>query len=182
MTEDPVKLYVLVMAILLCVLSYVAWSSYRDAEAYEAAIARAPQEAKRLKQLASEVKGLVDQLGESKMREGERSLIDGVLKRKGIPYSAFDTDTPPIGRGIKGREKRFKVSFGSGKASPPLSREQIVLFCQAVEAESRGILKTIDLKLSRKSGDGAPEPGQDGAVTGDRYSGEVVFGLRVVEQ
>ena len=41
MTEDPVKLYVVVMTILLAVLGFVAYTSYQEAEAYEAAADRA---------------------------------------------------------------------------------------------------------------------------------------------
>ena len=61
MTEDPVKLYVIVMAILLCVLGYVAWDSYQQAYAFEAAIDRAPREAEQMQDLVAEVKALVKQ-------------------------------------------------------------------------------------------------------------------------
>ena len=81
MTEDPVKLYVIVMAILLCVLSYVAYDSWQQASAYEAAINRAPREAEQMKALASEVKALVEQIAKSELRDGgEKVLIERVEK------------------------------------------------------------------------------------------------------
>ena len=112
MTEDPVKLYVIVMAILLCVLSYVAIDSWKQANAFEAALDRAPREAEKMRQLASEVKGLVEQLQRSGLREGgERVLVERVQKDLGIVPSKFDTDPAPIGRGIRGKEKRVTVDF-----------------------------------------------------------------------
>ncbi len=182
MTEDPVKLYVIVMAILLCVLSYVAYSSYQEARAYEAALERAPEEAEQMRQLASDVKALVDQLARSGLKDGgERVLVERVEKSMGIVRSGFDTDPAPIGRGVKGKEKRVKIDFGGGRASPPLSRQQLVKFCEAVERDSSGIVKTIEIKLNRATGEGMQEPGKEEKVTGDKYKATIVFGLRVVE-
>lgn len=183
MTEDPVKLYVIVMAILLCVLSYVAIDSWKQANAFEAALERAPQEAEKMRQLASDVKALVDQLGRSGMRESnfERLLVERMLKKFDITYSNYNTDPAQIGRGIKGREKRVKIDFGGGRTSPPLTRDKIVRFCESVERESNGIVRTIEVRLSRATGEGMPAAGQSEQVVGERYKGTLIFGLRVVE-
>jgi hypothetical protein len=183
MTEDPVKLYVIVMAILLCVLSYVAYDSWKQASAFEAAIERAPKEAEQMRQLASDVKALVEQLAKSGLKDGgERVLVERVQKSMGIVHSGFDTDPAQIGRGVRGREKRVKIDFGGGRTSPALSRQQVVKFCEAVERDSSGIVKTIEIQLNRATGEGLPDPGkEDGKVTGDKYKGTIVFGLRVVE-
>ncbi|MFI5403373.1 MAG: hypothetical protein ACHQ1G_10580 [Planctomycetota bacterium] len=182
MTEDPVKLYVIVMAILLCVLSYVAYDSWKQASAFEAAIERAPQEAEQMRVLASDVKALVDQLAKSGLRDGgERVLVERVKNSMGIAHSGFNTDPAPIGAGIKGRERRVKVDFGGGRSSPPLSRQQVYKFCEAVERDSSGIVKTIEIKLNRASGEGMPDPGKEEKVTLDKYKGTIIFGLRVVE-
>ena len=165
MTEDPVKLYVIVMAILLCVLSYVAYDSWKQASAFEAALDRAPDEAEQMRQLASDVKALVER----------------VQKSMGIISSRFDTGPAPIGRGVKGEEKRVTIDFGGGRTSPALSRQQVVKFCEAVERDSSGIVKTIEIRLNRATGEGLPDPGkEDGKVTADKYKGTIVFGLRVV--
>jgi hypothetical protein len=182
MTEDPVKLYVIVMAILLCVLSYVAYDSYKQAHAYEAALERAPLEAKQMKVLATDVRGLVDQLSQSELKQGKKILIERVERAMHIPHSSLDNQTPPLGGGIKGREDRYIFEFGSGKSSPPQTRQTIAKFCEQVEIDSRGILKTIEIKLTRVSGEGMPEPGKDEKITGDTYRGTIVFGVRVVEQ
>ncbi len=182
MTEDPVKLYVIVMAILLCVLSYVAYDSWRQASAYEAALERAPEEAEQMRQLASEVKALVDQLAKSGLRDGgERVLVERVQKTMGITPSQFRTDPAPIGRGIKGVEKRVTIDFGGGRTSAPLPRDKVFRFCESVERESSGIVKTIEVKLSRATGEGSSDPGKEDKVIGERYKGTIIFGLRVVE-
>ena len=182
MTEDPVKLYVIVMAILLCVLSYVAYDSWKQASAFEAALDRAPDEAEQMRQLASDVKALVEQLAKSGLKDGgERVLVERVQKSMGIISSRFDTGPAPIGRGVKGEEKRVTIDFGGGRTSPALSRQQVVKFCEAVERDSSGIVKTIEIKLNRATGEGLPDPGkEDGKVTADKYKGTIVFGLRVV--
>jgi hypothetical protein len=182
MTEDPVKLYVIVMAILLCVLSYVAYDSYKQAAAFEAAINRAPREAEQMKQLASEVKALVDQIAKSELRDGgEKVLIERVEKTMNMTRSQYGSDTVPIGRGIKGKEKRFTYDYGGGRGSPPLRRNEVAKFCESVERASGGIVKTIELVLRRATGDGAPEVGKTEKVTDDRYKAKIVFGLRVVD-
>lgn len=183
MTEDPVKLYVIVMAILLCVLSYVAIDSWKQANAFEAALERAPEEAEQMRLLAADVKALVDQLARSGARESgfERILVERVEKAQGITHSGFDTDPAPIGRGIKGREKRVKVDFGGGRTSQPLTRDKVIRFCEQVERDSNGIVKTIEIRLNRASGEGSPDPGKEERVVGEKYKGTIIFGLRVVE-
>jgi len=182
MTEDPVKLYVIVMAILLCVLSYVAWDSYQQAHAFEEALDRAPKEAEQMRHLASEVKALVDQLARTDLTKGsEKVLIERVERSLGISHSGFEPEIASIGRGIKGKEKRFIIDFGSGKSSPPLTRQRVKDFCEGVERASGGIVKTIELRLSRATGEGMLEPGKEERVVGEMYKGRVVFGLRVVD-
>jgi hypothetical protein len=183
MTEDPVKLYVIVMSILLCVLSYVAIDSWKQASAFEAALERAPEEAEKMRQLAADVKALVDQLARSGLRETgfERVLVERMEKKHEITHSGYGTDPAPIGRGIKGTEKRVKIDFGGGRASPPLTRDKIVRFCESVERESNGIVRTIEIRLSRATGDGMAAAGMSEQVSGERYKGTVIFGLRVVE-
>jgi hypothetical protein len=183
MTEDPVKLYVIVMAILLCVLSYVALDSYKQAHALEAAIQRAPREAEEMRQLASEVNALVNQIAKSELKEAggqEKVLVERVEKNMRLTRSGYESDTIPIGRGVKGNERRFKFDYGTGRNSPPLDRQQIGRFCEAVERASGGIIKTIELGLRRATGEGLPEPGKVDKVTDDRYKATIVFGLRVV--
>ena len=73
MTEDPVKLYVVVMAILVGVLGFVANTSYKQASAFEQAIAEAPQEAEKFREISASVTGLINQL--------KRSKLTGLLSR-----------------------------------------------------------------------------------------------------
>ncbi|HEX5137594.1 MAG TPA: hypothetical protein VFY93_11510 [Planctomycetota bacterium] len=182
MTEDPVKLYVIVMGILLLVLSYVAYDSWAQASAYEEAIARAPREADQMKQLASEVKGLVDQIAKSELRDGgERVLIERVEKTMNLSRSRYTSDTVNLGRGVKGHERRFTYEYGQGKASPPMRRGEVVRFCESVERASGGIVKTIELHLRRATGQDQQDPGKTEKVTDDQYKAEIVFGLRVVD-
>jgi len=184
MTEDPVKLYVVVMTILLCVLGFVAWSSYQEAAAYEDALQRAPKEAEELRELASEVQGLCNQLAKSKMGQqggGARTLIENTARNFGFVFTKLDPDDGRIGRGVKGVEKRFIFDFGSGRNSPPQTRDQIARFCQAIERDSRGILKTIEIKLGRKTGENLPNPGDEDKIVADAYGGTIVFGFRTVD-
>jgi len=181
-TEDPVKLYVIVMGILLLVLSYVAYDSWAQASAYEAAINRAPRESEQMKQIASEVKALVDQIAKSELRDGgEKVLIERVEKTMNLSRARYTSDTVNLGRGVKGNERRFVYEYGQGKGSPPLRRGEVVRFCEAVERASGGIVRTIELNLRRASGEGEQDPGKTEKVTDDRYKAEIVFGLRVVD-
>jgi hypothetical protein len=87
----------------------------------------------------------------------------------------------PIGRGVRGVEKRFKFSYGGGRGSPTLRRDEVAKFCEAVERASGGIVKTIELQLRRATGEGQPDVGKTDKVTDDRYKADIVFGLRVVD-
>jgi hypothetical protein len=179
MTEDPVKLYVVVMAILLGVLGYVAYSSYREAAAFEAALDRAPREAKALKENAEVVLGLCEQLGKSKLRQGEVTLISQAATRLGIDPSQLKTADPER-LGSRAKRLRWQIRFGTG-SSKPLKRSHIAQFCQTVELDSQGVLKTIDLDLNRITGRDVTDPGKQDTVTEDVYSGTITFGKNVVE-
>ena len=50
-----------------------------------------------------------------------------------------------------------------------------------MERDSSGIVKTIEIKLNRATGEGSPDPGKEDRVIGERYKGTIIFGLRVVE-
>ena len=182
MTEDPVKLYVVVMAILLCVLGFVAWSSYEEANAFEEALARAPHEAELLKELASGVSAQCEQLGQSKLRKGHKTLILEAATIHGLTHTRFQQmKDERVGRGRKGKKKRFSYTFGTSRASKPATREQLARFCQAVERDSQGILKTLEIKLTRVTGPGQPSPGKQEKVVKDLYKGTILFGYQVIE-
>lgn len=179
MTEDPVKLYVVVMAILLCVLGFVAWSSWEDAAAFEAAIDRAPREAKVLKDYASDVNSLCDQLSRSKLRQGEVTLIEQAANRLGIDASSVGPDSDKrLGR--RGKQQRWLFSFGTG-TSKPLTRQRVAQLCQTVELDSQSVLKTIEIELFRITGKDVPDPGKEESVTNDVYRGRIIFGKNTVE-
>lgn len=182
MTEDPVKLYVVVMAILLCVLGFVAWTSYKEASAYESALERAPKEAKTLKDLASDVSSLCEQLSKSKLRRGYKTLIVDAASANRLKASRSGSiKDESVGRGRRGKKKRFNFIFGGSKMSPPATRDQISRFCRQVENDSQGILKTLEIKLSRYTGANEPAPGQQEKVIDDRYKGTIIFGFQIIE-
>lgn len=179
MTEDPVKLYVVVMSILLGVLAFVAYRSYDEAAAFEAAIERAPREAKALKEYASDVNSLCDQLSRSKLRQGETTLIEQAANRLGIDPSAVGPDSDRrLGR--RGKQQRWVFQFGSG-TSKPLTRQRIAQLCQTVELDSQQVLKTIEIELFRITGKDVPDPGREESVTNDVYRGRIIFGKNTVE-
>ncbi|MHC4971745.1 MAG: hypothetical protein ACYTG3_05390 [Planctomycetota bacterium] len=182
MTEDPVKLYVVVMAILLCVLGFVAWTSYKEASAYEAALERAPGEAKALKELASDVSALCKQLSKSKLQRGYKTLILDAATMNRLKHSLSGSmKDESVGRGRRGKKKRFNYAFGGTKKSPPATRDQIARFCRQVENDSQNILKTLEIKLSRYTGAGEPAAGQEDKVMDDRYKGVIIFGFQIIE-
>jgi hypothetical protein len=182
MTEDPVKLYVVVMAILLCVLGFVAWTSYKEASAYEAALQRAPNESKTLKDLASDVSALCEQLSKSKLRRGYKTLILDAANNNRLKHShSGSMKDESVGRGRRGKKKRFNYVFGGSKMSPPATRDQIARFCRQVENDSQNILKTLEIKLSRYTGANEPAAGQQEKVTDDRYKGTIIFGFQIIE-
>ncbi|MHC4730650.1 MAG: hypothetical protein ACYS6Z_08675, partial [Planctomycetota bacterium] len=182
MTEDPVKLYVVVMAILLCVLGFVAWTSYKEASAHEAALHRAPKEAETLKELASDVSALCEQLRNSKLLgRGYKTLIlDAATNNRLKSARSGSMKDESVGRGRRGRKKRFNFVFGGNKMSPPATRDQISRFCRQVEKDSQGILKTLEIKLSRYTGAGEPAAGQQEKVIDDRYKGTIIFGFQII--
>jgi len=183
MTEDPVKLYVVVLAILLCVLGFVAWTTYKEASAYEAALHRAPKEAETLKELASGVSGLCEQLSNSRLqRVGYKTLIIDAASNNSLKYShSGSMKDESVGRGRRGKKKRFNFVFGGSKMSPPATRNQISRFCRQVEYDSQGILKTLEVKLSRYTGANEPAAGQKEKVIDDRYKGTIIFGFQIIE-
>jgi len=181
MTEDPIKLYVVVMSILLCVLGVVAYLSWQQASAFEEAIDRAPHEAEMIKEYASEVKSLCDQLSGQKLRQGYKTLIEQAANYNGVRASKLGQETKdkPVPGG-KGVERRFYVDVHRSGTSQPMTRDQVARFCSTVERDSRGILKTIEIDLTRHTGaDGIPA-GREEIVDGDTYTGKMVFGLRIV--
>lgn len=181
MTEDPIKLYVVVMSILLAVLGFVTYAVWQQSDAIEQAIERAPRQDKDFKELASEVSKLCEQLKQSKVQMGYVSLIEAATKYNRVETSKIGQDPREPRIGTNGKEKRFRVEF-RGRSSEPLTRERVAKLCQSVENDSRGILKTIEIELSRdaNTGDGRAG-GKDETIKDDRYNGLVIFGLRYVE-
>ena len=180
MTEDPVKLYVVVMAILLCVLGFVALTSHAEAAAYEDAINRANTYDKKMKEYAAEVKALCGQLSGSRLTRGFTSLIEEAANDNGVKFSRL-YEGKSVRLGNKGKERRWVVKVTQSSTSRPLTRETIARFCQAVERYSQGILKTIEIRLSRVTGPNTPSPGREDKVINDLYRGDLIFGLRVVD-
>jgi len=179
MTDDPVKLFVVVMTILLGVLGFVAYASYNQAAAYERAVTQASGDATDLKKDAAEVQSLCEQIGKG-IGKGYRGLIQRAAQFNNVTLSNNRTlrDKPvPGGRGM---EKRFQVQVTRGRTTGPINRDQIAKFCRMVEADSRGILKTIELKLIRATGRGQGKAGTEDRVTDDVYTVTIIFGLRVV--
>ncbi len=180
MFEDPVKLYVVVMTVLLIVLGIVAYRSYTDTRDYEAALERAPREAKQLQKYGAEVNRLIVQLGQSKIGEGEVTLVSRAAKGLGIRASGIQKKTNRIRGRASAQEKTVVVSFGSGSESAPLTRAKIAKFCQTVELTSQRILKTMEIDLTRVTGRGMTDPGKAEQVMDDKYRGRIIFGTRVI--
>jgi len=180
MTEDPLKLYVVVMTILLCVLAFVAVKSYKESSAFERAVEEAPRIAKQFKTYASEVQTLCDQLSKSKLRKGYLSLIEQAATDTHIKYARLKPQTDKRLRG-GGKERRFLFDFGKSHAARNLTRGEVATLCRTVEMYSQGVLKTIEVQLFRMTEPGAPAPGKEDIVKGDVYRGKLIFGLRVVE-
>ena len=171
MTEDPVKLYVVVMAILLCVLGFVAYQSHSEAANYRSAIEDAKRLARELTEAGSQVQLITNQLSQSKMQKGELSLIEEAMTDSGLPKYRLEEVKAVRRPGSKGKEKRFRVQISQSAGGRALTREQIARFCQTVERYSQGLLKTIEI----------PSPGQQPQVVADLWRGTIIFGLRVVD-
>ena len=180
MTEDPVKLFVVVMAILLAVLGFVAFASYNQAKNYEEAVRTAPGDAKRLREYASDILSLCKQLKQSKLDKGYLTLISRAAQYHRIKLSSYNPQGEKSIPGGRGKERRFKVDVSRGRNVSPLTREQIAKFCQTVERDSKGILKTIELTMRRVSGRDIGKAGTEDKVTNDTYTVTIIFGLRVV--
>ncbi|MHC4958975.1 MAG: hypothetical protein ACYTGN_11430 [Planctomycetota bacterium] len=179
MTDDPIKLFVVVMMILLAVLGFVTSAFYNQASALESAVVDAKRDAERLKEAAADVQSLCEQIGKG-IGGGYRGLIARAAQFNNIKISSNRTlrDKPvPGGRGM---EKRFQVQVTRGRTTSPINRDQIAKFCRMVENDSRGILKTIELKLIRATGRGQGKAGTEDRVVNDQWTVTVVFGLRVV--
>jgi len=180
MTDDPIKLFVVVMAILLCVLGFVSFKSYQQAAAFEKAIDDAGRDATKLREHAGEVQMLCNQLKQSKLSQGYRTLIDQAARYNSIRLSSL-TGPKPDKISARGVEKRFTAKVSRSGASQPLTRDQIAKFCRTVERDSRGILKTIEIIMRRAVGKGGKgKAGTQEEVVNDVYTVDFVFGLRVV--
>lgn len=184
--EDPVKLYVGVMAILIAVIGLVAWKGYAGVQEYERALQVAPGQAKQIRETAADVNQLCTQLESSTLKRTREplSLIYQMCQSNRIsdqPNLRQDRTDKSL-RGTRAKERRFILTISKTGSQQPVRRDQIAKFCQDVERESNGILKTIELKLRRYTGADAPAPGKtEGKITDDTYVGDVVFGYRFVE-
>jgi len=180
MSDDPLKLYVVVMAILLCVLAFVAVKSYKESSAFERAVEEGPRVAKQFKTNASEVQTLCNQLSKSKLRKGYLSLIEDAAQYCHVNFVSLKPQNDKRLRG-GGKERRFVFEFRKSGRAANLTRGQVANLCRTVEMYSQGVLKTIEVQLFRTAEPGAPAPGKEEIVKGDVYRGKVIFGLRVVE-
>ena len=180
MTEDPVKLYVVVMGILVLVLGYVALTSYEQANAFEQAIDDAPRDAEKFRDLSASVTGLINQLKRSKLAEVSYiALVESAANQHLRGNRRVRTDESRI-RGQSGKELRWKVDINRSSGGA-VSRNDVAKFCRQVELDSRGILKVIEVELHRHHGQNSPKPGVMEQITNDSYTGSVVVGMRVVE-
>lgn len=182
MSDDPVKLFVVVMGVLLLVLGFVALRSYDQAADYERAVQQADADAKRLRQYAAEVSGLCDQLKAGITNQGGYlTAIERAARFNNITLSQYNAvRDQPIG--ARGKERRFRVQVTRSRQSAPITREQIAKFCQTVERNTRGILKTIELTMRRATGKGGSgKAGTEDEVLNDVYTVTIIFGLRVIK-
>ncbi len=182
MTEDPLKLFVVVMAVLLCVLAVVAVTAYDTADSYRTALDRAQSDAKEFSELASSVKKILDRVSKGELKGGYLPFIQTQERRHNISHSKFGKEPRPKSVGPRLEEHRFFVDFYRTRATKPLRRDQIARFCRDVERNSRGLLKTLEIRLTRVgTGAGAIPPGREDQVRDDTYTGRVVFGFRTAK-
>jgi len=183
MTEDPVKLYVVVMAILVGVLGWVAKTSYDQAHAYEMAIESAPRDAKKFRESATRVTTLVNQLSASKLKNLDHITLVENAARAHLGGKPAVTNERPQRIPPKGKELRWKVAVtrSSRGGTKPVTRNQIASFCRQVELDSRGILKVIEISMNRTQSEGSPPVGAPSEIRDDRYTTTVVVGMRVVD-
>jgi len=180
MTEDPVKLYVVVMSILLCVLGGVAWTSHKEAQAYVTAIENADTQARRLREYAAQVNGLCDQLQQSKLGLGEQTLIARAATDAGLK-TTNNAEINPKRFGRSGRTRRFKAEFSTSRGNQGITRSQLADFCRRVERYSQGALTTLEIEMNRLTGRGQSKLGEQDRVVDERYRGYVIFGMREIE-
>ena len=183
MTEDPVKLYVVVMAILVCVLGWVAKESYDQASAYEMAIANSERDAKIFRQRATGVTTLINQLSASKLKDLDHITLVENAARAHLGGTPAVTNERPTRIPPKGKELRWKVAVtrSSRGGTKPVTRDQIAKFCRQVELDSRGILKVIEITMNRTQSEGSPPVGAAAEIRDDRYTCSIVVGMRVVD-
>ncbi|MEM8885315.1 MAG: hypothetical protein AAGD14_14700 [Planctomycetota bacterium] len=184
MTEDPVKLYVVVMAILVGVLGYVANTSYKQANAFEQAIEQAPQDAKKFRELSANVMGLIKQLESSKLAKmNHTQLIENASEVKLRGKRPLNRDQRRV-KGTNAKELTWKVAIQRGRrgsGAGPVTRMDVANFGRQVELESRGILKVIEIELRRSVGGSDVKVGDDVEIRDEKYTGNVVVGMRVVD-
>jgi len=184
-TEDPVKLYVVVMAILVAVLGFVAKTSYKQASAFEQAIAQAPADAERFRELSASVTGLINQLKRSKLAGMDHiTLVENAANQNLRGKRPINRENPRRLKGQSGKELRWKVEIARavrGGVGGPVSRNDVAKFCRQVELDSRGILKVIEVELRRYHGEGTTKSGASEEIRDDVYTGSVVVGMRVVD-
>ena len=174
MSDDPVKLYVVLMTILLAILVFVAVTSYNQAQAYERALELAPEQSRMIRELSGEVTQLTTQLKSSDLRDKRpKAVISERARQYGIDADRISEASRPTPISGKVKERRFYIDISRKK---PVAREKIAQFASAVERYTNGILKTIEVRIDR-SGPG----GQSGTITDDLYSGRVTFGFRFTE-
>ena len=174
MSDDPVKLYVVLMTILLAILVFVAVTSYNQAQAYQRALDLAPQQSRAIRELSGEVTQLTTQLKSSDLRDKRpKAVISERARQYGIDADRITEASRPTPISGKVKERRFFIDISRKK---PVTREKIAQFASAVERYTNGILKTIEVRIDR-SGPG----GQSGTITDDLYSGRVTFGFRYTE-
>ena len=184
MTDDPVKLYVLVMAILIGVVGYIANTSYKQATAFEQAISDAPADAKNFRKRAANVTGLIRQLKQSKLANMDHiTLVEQAAQSHLRGKRRLSKETPKKIPNQRGKELRWKVdiSRSSSGGGGPVSRNEVARFCRQVELDSRGILKVIEIELRRYTGQDGAKIGADVEIRDDRYAGHVIVGMRVVD-
>ncbi|MHC4953161.1 MAG: hypothetical protein ACYTGZ_04670 [Planctomycetota bacterium] len=183
MTEDPVKLYVVVMGILVAVLGFVAKTSYNQAAAYEHAITEAPRQAKMIREQSARVTSLINQLAHSKLKDLDHIQLVENAARTHLGGRPSITPERPQRIPPRGKELRWKVvvSRGSRGGTTPVTRDKIAHFCQQVERDSRGILKVIEVQIRREQGEKSVPVGAPQEIRGERYTTTIVVGMRVVE-
>ena len=180
MTEDPIKLFVVVMSILLAVLGFVAYKAYGQAAEYESALETLEGDAKRMRELEAEVENLTKQLSTG-AKKGYLTVIQNAANANGVRLSRRNKIRDK-GIGARGLEKRFRVMITRDRTASPITREKAAKFCRDVEKYSGYVLRTIELSLNRATGrGGAGKAGSDDIVTDDLYRVTVIFGYRTIK-